>query len=216
MRETIAPEGPVMQFFARILDLAIVSILFTITCIPIVTVGCALTSLYYTVVKSVCHAEGQVLKSYFHCFRYNLKQSLGLGILCEVIAGVMIGNLYLIIRMDLGNAGILFGTLFLVILIVLFIMMSYGFPILARFEMTVWSLLQASCQLSVMHGKVTFQLLVMEIMLALSMLAAFITFPPLVILCPGVLSYAQAKVLEPVFERYMPKGGEQEHEAEII
>lgn len=215
MKEIIAPEGPIMQFFSKTLDIAIVSILFTITCIPVITVGCALTSLYYTVVKSIYHAEGQVFKAYFHCFWKNLKQGLGLGILCDIIAGMMLGNLYLIIRMGLGNVGVVFGAVFLAILIVLFIIMSYGFPILARFEVTIGRLLQTSFQLSILHGTVTFQLLVMEIMLAASMVVAFITFPPLIIICPGLLSYAQAKVLEPVLQTYMPKGGE-EHEAEII
>ncbi|MDE6851227.1 MAG: YesL family protein [Lachnospiraceae bacterium] len=203
MKEIIAPEGPIMQFFAKILDMVIVSILFTVTCIPVITIGCALTSLYYTVTKSIYRGEGGTVRSYCHCFQVNFKQGLGLGILCDIVAAIMIGNLYLVATMDLGNVGVLFGAIFLVICLLLLVLMSYGFPLLSRFEVKLGGLLLSSFQISVLHGSVTFQLVVMEAMLLAGMLFAFITFPPLVILLPGLLGYGQAKVLEPVLQTYM-------------
>ncbi len=202
MREIIAPDGPIMQFFAKILDMVIVSILFTVACLPVITIGCALTSLYYTVVKSIYHGEGQAVKAFVHCFKENFKQGMGVGILCVLVASLMFGNLYLVVTMDLGNVGMIFGALFLAILITLFVLMSYGFPLLSRFEVTVGRLLLSSFQMSVLHGGVTFRLAVMEIMLFAGMAFAFYTFPPLVILWPGLLGYAQAKVLEPVLQTY--------------
>lgn len=208
MKDIIAPEGPIMQFFAKILDMVIVSILFTVTCIPVITIGCGLTSLYYTVAKSIYRGEGNTIRSYCHCFKVNIKQGLGLGILCDIVAAIMIGNLYLVVTMDLGNVGIFFGAIFLVIFLLLLVLMSYGFPLLSRFEVKTGGLLLSSFQLSILHGSVTFQLVVMETMLLAGMLFAFITFPPLVILLPGLLGYAQAKVLEPILQTYMQERGD--------
>lgn len=200
MREIIAPDGPIMQFFAKILDMVIVSILFTVTCIPVITVGCALASLYDTAAKSIKQGEGQAVKTYFHCFRVNFRQGLGAGILCDLIAGLMFGNLYLVVTMDLGNVGLVFGALFLAVLITLFVLMSYGFPLLSRYEVSIGRLLVSSFQLSVLNGPTTFRLAIMEMMLFGGMVFAFLTFPPLVIIWPGLLGYAQVMLLEPILQ----------------
>ena len=215
MKEIIMPEGPIMQFFAKILDMAIVSILFTLSCIPIITIGCALTSLYYTAAKSIHHGEGGAVKAYCHCFIVNFKQSLGLGILCDVVAALMVGNLYLVFTMDLGYVGIVFGVIFFMISLLLLVLMSYGFPLLSRFEVKIGGLLLSSFQISVLHGSITFQLVVMEVMLLGGMAFAFITFPPLVVIWPGLIGYAQVKVLEPILQEYMQERGEK-HETEIV
>ena len=215
MKEIIAPEGPIMQFFAKILDMVIVSILFTLTCIPVITIGCGLTSLYYTAVKSIYQGEGGVVKAYCHCLKVNFRQSLGIGMLCDVIAVLMLGNLYLVFTMELGSVGIIFGAFFLVIFLLLLVLMSYGFPILSRFEVNIGGLLLSSFQISVLHGFITFQLVVMEAMLLAGMVFAFITFPPLVIILPGLLGYAQTKLLEPILQEYMQERGEK-HETEVV
>lgn len=212
MRNVIAPEGPIMQFFVRILDIAIISVVFTVTCIPIITLGCALTSLYYAVVKAVYHREGHVIKAYFHCFKVNLKQGLGLGIGCDILFAVLLGNLYLVFMMDLGMVGMVFGVIFIMMLVVLFVLIAYGFPILSRFEVQWFGLLQSSIHISVTHGSATFQLVVMEIMLIIGMVAAFVFFPPLIIIWPGLLVYAQSKILEPILQEYMPEEEEKSEE----
>lgn len=215
MKEIIMPEGPIMQFFAKILDMAIVSILFTISCIPIITIGCGLTSLYYTAVKSIYQGEGKAVRAYCHCFKVNFKQSLGLGILCDVIAALMVGNLYLVITMDLGYVGIVFGVIFLIIFLLLLVLIAYGFPLLSRFEVKISGLFLSSFQISVLHGSTTFRLVVMEAMLLGGMVFAFITFPPLAIILPGLIGYAKTKVLEPILQVYMQERGEK-HETEIV
>ncbi|MDO4167041.1 MAG: DUF624 domain-containing protein [Eubacteriales bacterium] len=215
MREVIAPEGPIMQFFAKILDMAIVSVIFTITSIPVITMGCTLTSLYYAVVKAVCRGEGHIVKAYFHCFKVNLKQGLAWGIVCDILVGVLLGSLYMVFAMDLGMAGVMFGAIFVAMLIVMLVLITYGFPVLSRFEVTLGGLLQTSVQMSVTHISVTVRMVVMEGMLLWGMVAAFIMFPPLVVIWPGLITYAQTKVLEPVLQEYMPKEGG-EHETEII
>lgn len=214
MREVIAPEGPIMQFFARILDLAVISIVFVVSCIPVITIGCALTSLYYTIVKSIVHQEGHIIKNYFHGFRMNLKQGLILGMICDLLLAVLIGNLIVIVLFDLGNIGIAFGAVFVAILLVIFVMMAYCFPILARFEVTLSGLLQTGFQLVLQYGKVSFQLLVMEILLFLGIAAGLFFMPVLLIFWPGMMIYAQSKLLEPILMQYMQK--EEEHETEII
>lgn len=214
MRDVIAPEGPIMQFFARILDLVVISMVFMVTCIPVVTIGCALTSLYYTIVKSIVHEEGHIVRNYFRGFRMNWRQGLILGMICDVLLAVFIGNLAVIVLLGLGNIGIIFGAIFIAILLVIFVMMAYCFPILARFEVTLSGLLQTGFKLALQYGKVSFQLLVMEILLFLGIAFGLFSMPVLLIFLPGMIIYAQSKLLEPILMQYMQK--EEEHETEII
>lgn len=214
MKEVIAPEGPIMQFFARIWDLVVISIVFVVSCIPVITIGCALTALYYTIVKSIVHQEGHLVRNYFRGFRMNLKQGLILGIICDVLLAVLGGNLAVIVLLGLGNIGVIFGAIFVAILLVALVMMAYCFPILARFEVTLIGLLQTGFQLTLQYAKISFQLLVMEIMLFLGIAAGLFFMPVLLIFWPGMIVYAQSKLLEPILMQYMQK--EEEHETEIV
>lgn len=215
MKEIIMPEGPIMQFFAKILDMAIVSILFTISCIPIITIGCGLTSLYDTAAKSIGQGEGRAVRTYCHCFKVNFKQGLGLGIICDVVAAIMAGNLYLVFTMDLGYVGVVFGVIFFMISLLLLVFISYGFPLLSRFEVKTSGLFISSFQISILHASTTFRMVVMEAMLLGGMVFAFTIFPPLVVIWPGLIVYAQTKVLEPILQTYMQERGEK-HETEVV
>lgn len=208
------PEGPIMQFFVRVLDLVVISMIFVVSCIPVVTLGCALTSLYYTIVKSIVRQEGHIIRNYFRGFRMNWKQGLILGILCDLLLAVLIGNLAVLLLMGLDNIGIVFGAVFLGILLMVLAMMAYCFPILSRFEVSLPGLLQTGFQLALKYGKVSFQLLVMELMLFLGIAAGLFFMPVLLIFWPGMIIYAQSKLLEPILMQYMQK--EEEHETEII
>lgn len=215
MRETLAPDGPVMQFFSHCLDLIIVSILFSISCIPVITIGCALSSAYYAIVKAVRQGEGHVVKAYFHSFGQNWKQGLGLGILFDVVLAALFLNVWVILRNNMGNAGIVFGAVFGAMLLIVFILMSYCFPILSRFECHWAGLLQTGVQFALCYGGKTVQLLVMEIVLIGGMVAGMLLMPVLVLILPGLIIFAQSQILEPLFVQYMPEGGE-EHGTETI
>lgn len=50
-------EGPLMQGLTKIADLMILNLLTILCCLPIFTIGAALTALHYQVLKMVRHEE---------------------------------------------------------------------------------------------------------------------------------------------------------------
>jgi len=46
-------DSPLMRFMTKLADLMILNLLFLITCIPVITIGAAWTSLYYVTLKMV-------------------------------------------------------------------------------------------------------------------------------------------------------------------
>ena len=81
MKELFSPEGPIMGFFSKTLDVIIISLVFTLTCLPVVTIGCSLTALYYALEKSVHRDGGRIIRQYFHSFKQNLKMGLVAGVI---------------------------------------------------------------------------------------------------------------------------------------
>lgn len=61
-------------------ELIMLSVVFLVCCIPIVTIGPAVTSLYYAVIKSVRRGRGTPLGEFFS----SMKRTMGKGILITV------------------------------------------------------------------------------------------------------------------------------------
>ena len=51
MGEIFGLDGGIMKFLSKVSDICIISILWLICCLPIVTIGASTTAAYYTMVK---------------------------------------------------------------------------------------------------------------------------------------------------------------------
>lgn len=130
-------DGPVYSVLNKIADFLILSILYVVCCIPIITIGAATTALFYASIKLV-HNEGYVARNFFHSFRANFKQATCIWIPAIVFFGIMILN----ILFFLPNAEASFGSqIFLVLNVTLLLICAFifamVFPLLSRFQNTV-------------------------------------------------------------------------------
>ena len=62
-----------MQLISRFSSLVILNLLFLCTCIPIFTIGSALTALYDVVFRLDTDGEGKIAATYFRAFRANFR-----------------------------------------------------------------------------------------------------------------------------------------------
>ncbi|MCH5267360.1 MAG: YesL family protein [Lachnospiraceae bacterium] len=214
MKEFFSIEGPFMQFFAKLWDMIILSILFCVCCIPIVTFGVSYSALYYTMVKAVIPGEGHTIRTFFKGLRQNIKQGLGLGILFEAILVVLFFSLYVVFINDLGLLGRFFGIAFVISLILVMTLMAYAFPLAGRFHNSIGEILANSLLIAVGSWKETVSMFILEAVLLASM--AFVLFVPFIVLfVPGVVVWMQAKMLEVLLIPYMREGGE-DNETETV
>lgn len=203
-----------MQFFAKLWDIILLSIMFSICCIPIVTLGVSLSALYYTIVKAVLPGEGQTVRTFFRGLRQNFGKGLALGVLFEVVLAIVLFSLYVVIINDMGIIGMLFGAVFLALLLIVFTTMAYAFPLLGRFENTVVGTLVNGFFIALEHWRETVAMLILQIVLLASLVSVpFIPF--VVLIVPGLIVWMQAKMLEPVLVSYMQEG-EDENETETV
>ena len=65
----LSPDSKFMQAVSRITDLVLLNVLFLLTCLPVFTVGAAVSSLYCVCFQLLRNREGGIFKSYLRAFR---------------------------------------------------------------------------------------------------------------------------------------------------
>ena len=90
-------NSPFMRSMAKVADIIILNFLFMLCCIPVITIGPAITALYSVTMKLVRDEEGGIVKEFFSSFRLNLKQGIVIHILFLVIAFVLFVDIWFVL-----------------------------------------------------------------------------------------------------------------------
>ena len=83
-------DSPLMQALNKVADLMWLNILTLICCIPVITVGPALTALHYMALKMVRNEECYIARDYFKSFKLNLRQGIVIWLIELVIVSLLI------------------------------------------------------------------------------------------------------------------------------
>ena len=78
-------EGGLMRSISKFTDCICLSIMFLLCCIPVITIGTALSSLYYAIYKVVRHDRGYIFQEYVSAFRDNFKQTVPVWLLALAV-----------------------------------------------------------------------------------------------------------------------------------
>ena len=81
MERFLGQEGWLFRFLDRLWDLIVLNVLFIITCIPLFTVGAAISALYTVTMKGVRKEDSYIVRSYLSAFKENFKKSTILWLL---------------------------------------------------------------------------------------------------------------------------------------
>ena len=131
-------DGPVLQFINKIVYSVYLNILWFICCIPVITIGASTTALFYVTLKISKNEEGSITKAFFHSFKENLRQGTVIWLILLAF-GIILGiDGYVLYHMRFENV---FWTLctavFCVAATAYAIIVTYSFPLLARFDNTI-------------------------------------------------------------------------------
>ena len=89
-------EGWLFRFLDRLWDLIVLNVLFIITCIPLFTVGAAISALYTVTMKGVRKEDSYIVRSYLSAFKENFKKSTILWLLMIAVWGVLLIDIFVI------------------------------------------------------------------------------------------------------------------------
>lgn len=194
----------------RLTELVLLNFVFILTCIPIFTIGAAVTALYSTTLKMARNEEGYIIRGYFKDFAGNFRQAtifwviellLYLQLRVLYIAAVVNGDgmmkAYTIITWTLG---ILYSIYFL-----------FVFPLIATFQNTFIRIARNAFVMIISHLP---WVLASYLIVAVPLAASFgihtkiLQFTMLFWFLVGfsLVLYLSSFCLNRIFSRYMDRG----------
>lgn len=215
MRNFLNPESRAMQIFYKATECMLLSVLWIITSLPIITIGASSSALYYTVVKVIRNDEGQAWSEYWNGFRTNFKQATIIWMVALLLVIGAIADIVVVYLLSIAGKGSAWLCLPFVLLLAFGVMwMQYIFAYLSRFADKTKTVLFNTFWMTIFHLWHSLFLLAVLVIGLLLFFFVPITIPFLVFFFPGVFGVICASVLESRFKIHMPKDEEHLEEAE--
>lgn len=200
------PENAVFCFINKIIDLVVLSLVWALCCIPIITIGPACAALYYAVVKSVRRQRSYAVREFFRAFRENMKKGIAVHLVLLLFGAMMfVSDIPLVLTfLDTGRAGNTFFLVLFALKAFLYLgMICWLYPLMSRFEEGLFKLAEAALYLLLKYLPST---LVSIVVLAASALL-LIWEPLLLSVVPGAAVLVISLVTEPGLRRMCPADG---------
>lgn len=193
-------DSPLMQFLTKVANLMIINGLTILCCLPIVTIGAALTAAHYMCMKMVRNEDGPIVKGYFKSFKESFKQATPVWLILLVIILILLGD-YLIIY----HSGITFPYWFKVALAAVAFIGLFEwimvFPVMGKFYNTPLRTLKNALIISVAKFPVTLALIVLNGIFIFLMIYAIQVLPLVLLFGITVPAYVGAMMLNKYFKK---------------
>lgn len=160
-------DNPFFRAMGKLMDLIILNLICTICCIPVITIGPALTALFYVTMKMVKNEEGYIVQGFFKSFRQNLKQGILINLLMLGFGFFLIMDFRIL--NTLGNSHKIVFTLLIFVSVIYVFVFLYLYPVLAKFDNTIRNTLLNSLMMALSN-------------LPYTLLMLFITIAPFLVL----------------------------------
>lgn len=206
--------NPVFKFLSTLLDLLILNVMFVISCIPIFTIGAAITSMQYVMITGWDTQNLGLFKMYVKSFKQNFKQSTIVWLIM-LVAGAFFGFTgYLVYQQSKVDDGVLFMIfviIFAIMCIVYLCIFTYVWPLIAKFENNTKTTVKNALVLALSHLPST-----LIVWLIFVVAAYFIAINPVVrafaiVFLIAVVFYFQTRVFRNVLAPYLGEDEEEKH-----
>ncbi len=206
MNNILDVDGPLITFLSKAGQCILLSMIWILTSIPIVTIGTSSAALYYAVVKSIKKNRGYPVKEYFRAWKRNFLRGTAFSIVILLLAGLMVYNREVITdtAADTSFEGGMLSAYVIYdgILLLLAMLSLYLFPVLSRFSMKASDLVKLSFLLSVKYIYYTVPLLCGVV--ALIVLQIRILPMWTVVILPAAWVYVSSVWIEKAMRKYYP------------
>ncbi len=205
MRGFFNYDNPVWRFIGKFWDVFILNILWLVCSLPIITIGASTTAMYYVTLRLVRDEDGYTFRSFFHSFKQNFKQATIIWLIFLVAGIILLTDVWFVLTAGVvpqGTARMVFTALFVGMFIIWFAMLTYVFPILARFYGTVKQTLLNSFLLSVRYILYTIAMIAVDIAIVY---LALTSLPFLMMFGLALIAFVNSYFLHQVFKHFIPE-----------
>ena len=205
------PENKFWQFLNKVTDAALMSLLWLLTSLPLVTVGASTAAFYSYTLKQVTNQEGSLVKSYFSAFRAHFKRATLLWLLQAAGTAFFAADLwavwnFLLIQGGAAGSAVLGVCGFCALAFLCCCL--YAYPVLAEYGLPVRQVIANSFLLAVARLHVTLTLcLLMALCLVL-----FYFFSGLFFFWVALYVFFSSYLIYGAFLKFPPLAAEQPEE----
>ena len=201
MRGFFSLEGPFNKYGGILADAMILSFLWILFSIPIITMGAANTALFYVTTRRIADREGYMASDFWHAFKVNFFRATKYWLLMLLIVFVAFMN---IMNMGVigGNMSRLLLPMQILILIQLAFISVYLYPMIARFDMGFRQTLKSCFFMANRH---MFTSISCVIMLGGLVFLAASYAGILLIFVPGAYAMLSSHMIMRIFKKYRPE-----------
>lgn len=205
-------DSRLFQFLVRVCDLVLLSLLWVVCSLPVITLGASTAALYYAAMKLVQQRGDGAVSMFFHSFRQNLRPSLPVTLILLFVAYMLYLD-YLLLSPRFGGSGVFHGLCILALLVYA-MEASFVFPVLAKFQCTTRQVFRNALYIALSHPTVAVMVTTLHL-IPLWLVYAHLDWldalqPLLVLFGPGLTAYLNATALVRVFRPYLPAEQQQE------
>lgn len=197
-------DSPLFSFLNKVADLIILNLLTLVCCIPIFTIGAAMTGLNYVCLKMVRNEEGYIVRGFFKSFKQNFRQATIIWLLILLVIGVLVGDIFIMSYSTVAFPMWIKVALSAVGLIAL-VGVMHVFPVLARFDNTVRNTFRNSLYMGVLTLPKTILMVVFWILPIVITVLFFQAFPFVFLLGISGPAFLCALLYNKTFKRFEPK-----------
>lgn len=136
MRGFFRIDNPFFSFLSRVANLMLINLLCLLCCIPVVTVGAAVTAANKVIYDIHHQQDSEIILSFFSAFRENFKQAT-LGWIGYLVTLAFLVLEFLLVRANC-TGGIALALYMIIVIAVALVLanMCYYFPFLSRYQNT--------------------------------------------------------------------------------
>ena len=192
-------EG-IISILNKLADMVILSALWFVHSLPIITIGASSAALYHTIIKVIRQDRGYAFATFRKSFKENFRPSLPptiIYLICFIVSGITCYVFWDDTEGLLSNAYVMFGMFCIIILI---ITMLHTFAAIGRFTLSRNELITVVVRLTSGH-------LLMNIVILLLLVAAaelVIMYIPLIaIAVPSLFFFLFSLIEEPLFKKHI-------------
>lgn len=191
-------DGPIFTILNKFCDILILSILWMLFSLPIITIGASSAALYHSVHKVLLNNEGYVFSTFWNSFRTNLKQGVLLTLILIPLAAFVVISWFFSDSVGRTNVlGVVYFSVSILCALLFLILLTTVFPLLSRFYMTIPNLLKGAIALGITRIGFTLMLIVIFMLCA----SAFLIAPVTGFVLPACFAMAAERLLEPGFKK---------------
>ncbi|MCR5419947.1 MAG: YesL family protein [Lachnospiraceae bacterium] len=214
-------DSPFVQFMNKVADLMWLNILFVLCCIPLITIGNSITSMYYVTLKMVKNEESYITKSFFKSFKQNFVQAVIIWLIFIIAGGVIFVDYRIIsgqmgINLVSGTLKSVMQVLFIALFIFYVFTFTFVFPLLSKFDNTIKNTIKNALYMSIRHFPVTLACIALFIIMLLLLYYIPVMSVLSLLLLFSLFAYISSLMFVRVFEIYIPKDSSEDTQAEEI